>query len=232
MPPYLRELGRPPKLERRGNLSSRAQWSERQGHREQAPARHTSTKTSAIHGESAEGWMQKSPRLGAAPSARAEPLGLTLVLPAAACKRSAKPGAGWPPALRLGDPRQTSGGTGPGRLAQEVRAVSDELFLGIRSARQPLLPQELPHLVQTLLIDDPPPGCPVVVPPLTPTVSPPVQIGLTSNMPCCMPSPLMASAGTGPKASTLVLVSLRHMTGVSCCRCHNGSNQGSTRSWP
>ena len=25
---------------------------------------------------------------------------------------------------------------------------------GIRSARQPLLPQELPHLVQTLLIDD------------------------------------------------------------------------------
>ena len=27
--------------------------------------------------------------------------------------------------LRLGDPRQSSGGTGPGRLAQEVRAVSD-----------------------------------------------------------------------------------------------------------
>ena len=37
--------------------------------------------------------------------------------------------------LRLGDPRQTSGGTGPGRLAQEVRAVSDELSLG---AGQPL----------------------------------------------------------------------------------------------
>ena len=29
--------------------------------------------------------------------------------------------------------------------------------LGIRSGRQPLLPQELPHLVQTLLIDDLPP---------------------------------------------------------------------------
>ena len=59
--------------------------------------------------------------------------------------------------LRLGDPRQTSGGTGPGRLAQEARAVSDELSLGIRSARQPLLPHKLPHLVQTLLIDDLPP---------------------------------------------------------------------------
>ena len=30
--------------------------------------------------------------------------------------------------LRLGDPQQTSGGTGPGRLVQEVRAVSDGLF--------------------------------------------------------------------------------------------------------
>ena len=78
--------------------------------------------------------------------------------------------------LRLGDPRQTSGGTGPGRLAQEARAVSDELSLATRSARQPLLPQELPHLVQTLLIDDLPPrseplphrpgrrACPLVVP--------------------------------------------------------------------
>ena len=49
------------------------------------------------------------------------------------------------------------GGTGPGRLAQEVRAVSDGLSLGIRSPRQPLLPQELPQLVRTLLIDDLPP---------------------------------------------------------------------------
>ena len=59
--------------------------------------------------------------------------------------------------LRLGDPQQTSGGTGPGRLAQEVRAVSDGLSLGIRSVRQPLLLQELPQFVRTLLIDDPPP---------------------------------------------------------------------------
>ena len=49
--------------------------------------------------------------------------------------------------LRLEDPQQTSGGTGPGRLAQEVRAVSDRLSLGIRSARQPFLPQELPQLI-------------------------------------------------------------------------------------
>ena len=35
--------------------------------------------------------------------------------------------------------------------------MSDGLSLGIHSARQPLLPQELPHLVQTLLIDDLPP---------------------------------------------------------------------------
>ena len=47
--------------------------------------------------------------------------------------------------------------TGPGRLAQEVRAVSDGLSLGIRSVRQPLLPQELPQLVRTVLLDDLPP---------------------------------------------------------------------------
>ena len=61
--------------------------------------------------------------------------------------------------LRLGDPRQTSGGTGPGRLAQEVRAVSDEL------TRLPHLPQELPHLVQMLLIDDLPPRPVSLAPP-------------------------------------------------------------------
>ena len=36
--------------------------------------------------------------------------------------------------LRLGDPRQTSGGTGPGRLAQKARAVSDELSLACERA--------------------------------------------------------------------------------------------------
>ena len=37
--------------------------------------------------------------------------------------------------LRLGDPKQTSGGTGPSDLARRVRLVSDQLALGIR-ARQ------------------------------------------------------------------------------------------------
>ena len=58
--------------------------------------------------------------------------------------------------LRLGDPKQTSGGTAPGDLAKEVRRVSDHLALGIRSSRQPFLPQALPQLIQSLLIDDVP----------------------------------------------------------------------------
>ena len=33
--------------------------------------------------------------------------------------------------LRLGDPKQTSGGTGPSDLARRVRLVSDQLALGI-----------------------------------------------------------------------------------------------------
>ena len=50
-------------------------------------------------------------------------------------------------------PRRSPGGTGPGRLAQEVRAVSDGLYLGIRSARclcqcRPLVP-ELCHICFT-----------------------------------------------------------------------------------
>ena len=66
--------------------------------------------------------------------------------------------------LRLGDPQQTSGGTGPGRLAQEVRAVSDGLSLRIRQLLLPQeLPQKLPQLVRTLLIDELPlpPGPPL-----------------------------------------------------------------------
>ena len=42
--------------------------------------------------------------------------------------------------------------------------MSDELALGIRSARQPFLPQELPRLVQMLLIDDLPPQPELLVP--------------------------------------------------------------------
>ena len=47
--------------------------------------------------------------------------------------------------------------------------MSDGLSLGIRSARQLLLPQELPHLVQTLLIDD---FRPVLIQTLSDKVSP------------------------------------------------------------
>ena len=47
--------------------------------------------------------------------------------------------------LRLGDPKQTSGGTAAGKLAQEVRAVSDQLPLRIRAPRRPWLPQDFPQ---------------------------------------------------------------------------------------
>ena len=50
--------------------------------------------------------------------------------------------------------KQTSGGTGPSDLARKVRLVSDQLALGIRSKRRPYLPQALPALLQTLLLDD------------------------------------------------------------------------------
>ena len=46
--------------------------------------------------------------------------------------------------LRLGDPKQTCGGTGPSDLARKVRLVSDELALGIRAPRKPCLLQAIP----------------------------------------------------------------------------------------
>ena len=55
--------------------------------------------------------------------------------------------------LRLGDPKQTSGGTGPSELARQVRLISDQLALGIRAPRTPYLPQALPRLIQSLLVD-------------------------------------------------------------------------------
>ena len=78
--------------------------------------------------------------------------------------------------------------------------MSDELALGIRSQRQPFLPQELPRLVQDLLIDDLPPrpelplppsdtslgsegGLPSVVLPLAPAASLSVRSGLASATP-------------------------------------------------
>ena len=61
--------------------------------------------------------------------------------------------------LRLGDPKQTSGGTGPSDLARRVRLVSDQLALGIRAPRKPCLPQAIPALIQSLLQDDLPHAC-------------------------------------------------------------------------
>ena len=61
--------------------------------------------------------------------------------------------------LRLGDPKQTSGGTGPSDLARRVRLVSDQLALGIRAPRKPCLPQAIPALIQSLLQDDLPQAC-------------------------------------------------------------------------
>ena len=60
--------------------------------------------------------------------------------------------------LRLGDPKQTSGGTGRSDLARKVRLISDQLALGIRALRRPYLPQMLPKLLQSLLLDDLPPS--------------------------------------------------------------------------
>ena len=56
--------------------------------------------------------------------------------------------------LCLGDPKQTSGGTGPSDLARKVRLVSDQLALGIRAPRKPCLPQAITALIQSLLQDD------------------------------------------------------------------------------
>ena len=61
--------------------------------------------------------------------------------------------------LRLGDLKQTSGGTGPSDLARRVRLVSDQLALGIRAPRKPCLPQTIPALIQSLLQDDLPQAC-------------------------------------------------------------------------
>ena len=56
--------------------------------------------------------------------------------------------------LRLGDPKQTSGGTGPSDLARRVRLVSDQLALRIRAPRKLCLPQAISALIQSLLQDD------------------------------------------------------------------------------
>ena len=101
--------------------------------------------------------------------------------------------------LRRGGPRQTSGGTGPGRLAQEVRAVSDELALGIGHRASPscrkncLASCRTSSLMTSRLgqssscLRQTPPrgqraGCPLVVLPLALSASLSVQSGLASAM--------------------------------------------------
>ena len=59
--------------------------------------------------------------------------------------------------MRLGDSKQTSDGTKSSDLARQVRHISDQLALHIRAARKPYLPQTLPMLLQSLLLDDLPP---------------------------------------------------------------------------
>ena len=46
---------------------------------------------------------------------------------------------------------------GPSDLGRQVRLISDQLALGIRAPCRPYLPQALPALLQTLLLDDLPP---------------------------------------------------------------------------
>ena len=70
--------------------------------------------------------------------------------------------------------------------------MSDELALGIRSARQPFLPQELPRLVQMLLIDDLPPRPVSLAPP--PSASLGSEGGLPSGGPPSGPSSQPVSA--------------------------------------
>ena len=41
----------------------------------------------------------------------------------------------------------------PSDLARKVRLISDQLALGIRAPRTPYLPQALPRLIQSLLLD-------------------------------------------------------------------------------
>ena len=59
--------------------------------------------------------------------------------------------------LRLGDPKQTSGGTSPSLFARHAREVSDQLPLGIRAPRVPWPPHNIPQLVAQLLLDPVPP---------------------------------------------------------------------------
>ena len=149
--------------------------------------------------------------------------------------------------LRFGDPKQTSGGTGPSDLARKVRLVSDQLALGIRSNRRPYLPQALP----ALLLDDLPlnRGLASCENPLAADEEsanatggpPPLVAILRLTHPCLLMRlvrllhllhfMLLGSCryvGTLLEISTHVLANEPRMTGVSCCLCLNGCSLVST----
>ena len=152
--------------------------------------------------------------------------------------------------LRLGDPKQTSGGTGSSDLARQVRHISDQLALGIRAARKPYLPQMLPMLLQSLLLDDLPPETATPLPERTHDKGV-GTVGATGALPGGRKPAatvlLSADAARAPLACTLLHVvgdvPLRWhtagdldacagellTTGASCCQFLGECNQVSTR---
>lgn len=144
-------------------------------------------------------------------------------------------------ASETGDPKQTSGGTAPGKLAHLVREISDQLALGIRSVRRPQLPQELPELINSLLIDDLPadflpttvlPG-PSAAAGGSPTGSPPAQLGEPVLEPCTPSSadrgvPAHPAPAAPLIAHTLSKV-LTYVTGPEPLRWHKATDADSCR---
>ena len=108
--------------------------------------------------------------------------------------------------LRLGDPKQTSGGTGSSDLACQVRHISDQLALGIRAARKPYLPQMLPMLLQSLLLDDLPPEMTTPLPEHTDDKGV-GTVGATGALP-----------GGRKPAATVPLSADAGMRPLACCR--------------
>ena len=113
--------------------------------------------------------------------------------------------------MRLGDPKQTLGGIGPGDLARKVRHVFDHLALGIGSTRLPCLPQALPALIQSLLIDDLPPAPslddslqadePLGDPPSKPASAEPLRWHVANDIDSCEHSPQLVRHATSLTAS-------------------------------
>ena len=140
--------------------------------------------------------------------------------------------------LRLGDPKQTSGGTGPSDLARKVRLVSDQLALGIRAPRKPCLPQAIPALIQSLLQDDLPQAC--CPDPHDVSMAEKARDADVDGAPPIGEKPstdalLSAASARLPLALALLQVTgdvpLQWHTGALCCQSHRGCSQVSTPSW-